>query len=63
MELTREEIITILAPKGHLTCQHRTMKNTGNVRECIYVDGSLAGKEQYGGVYKLCNEFSDLAVA
>jgi hypothetical protein len=59
--LTRNEIIEVLEATGDTaTSQTRQMKNTGKFRECLYLNGELAGKEQAGGTYKLCNNFTEL---
>jgi len=60
--MSRPEVIKFLTGKGYIHSEDRLMKNTGRIKECIYVDGSLAAKETNGGMYKLCNEFSTMIV-
>ena len=59
-DLIYQEVIDYLNSKyeARITEQDRVMKNTGNTRTCIYVGGELAAKESYGGMFRLCNQFT-----
>ena len=59
--MTFDEIMQHLRienPDSNIVHWDVCQKNTGKYRTCIYVDGSLAGKENTDGTYKLCNQFA-----
>ena len=63
--VSKDKIIIALEdvfPDADITFQDREQQNSSKhtVKECIYVDGQLAGKEISNGEYKLCNKFKAL---
>jgi len=58
--MTYEEMIAHFGaehPSLELTIREVCQNNTGKFRTCVYIDGSLAGKENADGSYRLCNQF------